>query len=264
MWDIIIEVGAFVAPFAAFDQLIVQEQRRALGRFVFGEKTARFHDFERRVIVALISIFLVRSSLSWIRVFILSFTVATAMFIVLILRSESDPLDYSAGTTLFTLGIIVLSSGISLPCDYFSLLVTKRLFVDRETVFPASLPLYFVDICLSLMPPFVIMSIFYAFANTLNMELLKSDTLVATQFIGVLFLTFGAMANLLSSMLVSLIQGLAIFFSTGLHLFFRATRLSGFALQRSHIGEYPLTAIGLVVGLAASLSTWLYDLVFSV
>ena len=73
--EVLVQIGALMAPFLAIDKIIKPEHRAVISKYLFADLHASFQGFESAVIGGLMSPFMRDDRLVWQRVFVFSVVV---------------------------------------------------------------------------------------------------------------------------------------------------------------------------------------------
>ena len=225
------------------DQFLSDRVRDDVAEYVFGFKTKSFKDFERNAISALLSLFFKDGKLRYVR-FIVLFFIANELIgaffygifseVIPEMVLREDMLDN--GAVPLKNSIYIITANISLIFDYLSLILTKRIFLDRKVYFPMSAFWIFVDLFFS-------SGIYWIAAYivlTASSQLASGWLLPTSQLFAISLAT-----SALSASLISLLQVFVLIFGSLLRLIMIITRINRIFALHSNAIILPFTSIGI-------------------
>lgn len=255
----------FLAPLsvlAAIENLFLDRlTRHKIANYVFGFEDAQFKDFEKNATIAALKPFLnKKDTISFVRIAVFSpvsllFSLQ-CMALILYFSGNSpavfvNPLDVYFRhyfDTIVMLGVLLF---VTAPFDYFSVWVTKRLFLDRWFGNKRFVSLFALDVFVSALPVILIFTTLYALSKGVFGA-------VWSQTWGlVLVFGLGMMAmSSLSLLFVMFVQVFIVVAGMSIRGLCRAMRLNQpFALTPA--SERPLSFIGFLAGvLFAGVTIW--------
>jgi hypothetical protein len=251
----ILELGSFIALFAIIEQILKLDMRKALGRYIFAQRGAGFPEFELNTINALMGPFIVSDRLQWRRVLLLSLTVSLVTILFLqfsFVSGKPGPTD----RMWLNIASVIPTALIAWPCDWWSLRVTKYFFVDRSPLLPRSLLSFLADIIISVLPLIALLCVVVVFAIAIN----SSPGAVEAQLgepgnVFFFALVISIIANAISSLIISAVQLTVLLLGTIARSFFTVTRLGPILAKHTDVEKYPLSFIGLLLGLIFLIAT---------
>ena len=230
---------------AAIDTAIGHKNRELLAMYIFGFRNQSFPVFERDLIRSLMSPFISDGKLNTGAIF--NYSVIVTFFAGLILFSTFDLIpdvdEFRYPRFVFILLAAAMMSILvsigSLPFDMLSMRITKLLFLDRSPKFPFTIIWICVDFLLST-------AAFYG-AALLVVFIWKKFPQEGTEPITMLVVFLYASA--LTAGLVSVLQFLIVVASFVLRATLIVTRLNNILAMNSNAHNFPLTFLGLAMGL---------------
>jgi hypothetical protein len=245
--DTLGKIGGTAGFFAIFDALARKEHKKRISDFLFARQKATFSSFESGVIRALMDPFLRNGQLVFSRVLLLSFGSTFVLLAAYLISARvwSDP-DYDIWWLLVFGAALVL---VCWPFDVFSLYVTKRVFVDRQPAFPATVLWLGVDLAISVVPVLFAAILLYVAVDGRTPGL-------TLQIVGMAF-PFVFFVNAITSTVITIAQVLALVFGSCARLLAGVFRFLGLVANHSRAADFPLTVIGLLVGITLSVTSHL-------
>jgi hypothetical protein len=247
MFSIFAEMGTLIGFFAVFDALALDEHKRRISAYLFGARAVSYSEFERRVIAALMGVFMKDEKLQVRRVVVLSFSVpaiCVALLAIIALFNGTAPYPYtSLIILLLCLPIIAL---MSLPFDYWSLRVTKYLFLDHHPRFPFSLLAVGVDAIVSTIPLLVLLLIV---SKTVGLPQYNEEAGIGFQNMSALSIAFAFLANLFASCVITFLQAVVLCVGVFLRMVLLPFRFLKLATKISKAEQFPFSFVGFVCAL---------------
>mgnify|MGYP001795400896 CR=1 FL=1 len=255
--DLILYLGSFIALFTFADAAVGRTQKQALSRYIFGQRDMDFAGFETTLIASLLGWFRNRRGrfALW-RVYV--YSVVMILFTTVMLSSGAmsvilggPPPAGSIDLNLIMIAVFLALGVASLPFDYWSLIITARVF-EGNAIGTWRYPLaVLLDIVASSLP-FIVVGVLYYFLITL--PLARGEPLPQPIDDFSVFGLVGMFFSYLSVVYVSLIQ--ISLFAVGLLLRGMALVLTGLSrvAEGSQIANHPITTVGLILGIVSYLS----------
>lgn len=241
-----IAVGTPVALGAILDLAVGKKLRNLVAYYVFGFEDRPFREFESHAIAALLSPLMKDGRLAPLRIVIVFFVIneifGRAFFGALteIIGDLSLPEDVTGlqfGPTKTSKFFFLAST--SIVFDWISLLIKKRIFVDRVVTFPMTIPWVATDLFLSSGAYWIVSYVIL----TVSFQLTSGWILAISQFFAI-----ALASSALSASIISILQ--IFFLSVG--VIFRSilvlTRVNRIFMMHTEFIGAPFTFCGFFFG----------------
>ncbi|MCY4335758.1 MAG: hypothetical protein OXC60_13960 [Litoreibacter sp.] len=257
--------GGVVGAFAIFDVLSEKTTKAKLAELLFGFHSVNPSKVERQLIVTIISAFQSPSrNLSVHRIFLWSLIVSP---LCVVLGDIIPVFGFTAGqfkesffailsnyiaqpSTFITITLFLAL--LSLPFDYWSIWVAKKIYITEEE--RSGFVAFFVDVLVSFAPVVPIMLFIQSEKSaSLGIPLVAfalenvSHSFAELLLHLIIYLPIGVVSSICLAFSVRL---LGFFISVAARLFLSATKLNQKLVLVSRIHEYPFSFIGLIVFLS--------------
>jgi hypothetical protein len=247
-------IGATVSFFAIFDAFCSTEHKNRISWYIFGFGNTGFREFERNLIAGLVNFILYQRPMTKI---LRLYAVSAALFLLTVVTiysltskapSASAFLSQTWGVNGSGLLLLALFPALSVPFDYFSFVVTDRVFVRKSRKLRFYPALILFDLVISYLPFILLVSLTMYLSSAKFLEFDQKTSLLSVQA-AYMFVIIGSMLGSISIIFVSVIQVLAML--TGL----LARGLSGLlhfnqlVAMNSEVHRFPFAFIGLLFSL---------------
>ncbi|MCB2128198.1 MAG: hypothetical protein KDE03_03765 [Rhodobacteraceae bacterium] len=247
-------IAATVSFFAIFDAFCSTEHKNRISWYIFGFGNTGFREFERNLITGLVNFILYqRPLIRFLRLYAISVALFfLTMCLVYYITAKAPSVsgffadfsgDYGKGLLIFLFFPL-----FSVPFDYFSYLVTDRIFVRKQRKLRYYPALIFFDLVVSYLPFIFLLVVFSMLSSAKILDPDEKFQLISAKTVFMLIF-IGSLAGSISIIFVSVIQVLAML--TGL----LARGLSGLlhvnqlVAMNSEVHRFPFAFIGLLFSL---------------
>ena len=241
MLEPVLQFATIIGLFHTFDSIALDRHKALVSGYIFGNGTIKLGAFERGLMLALISPFMIGRRLAWRRVIWLSLVVAVTTNIYVVVLAPSEAQLYVWSGIRYALYLAPFSALLSLPFDWLSLRVSKYIFLDRRPRVYLLVPLILLDATLSSLPT---IAQFWLLMTLYPEPIFGSFTHVYL----VPAILSAITVNAIASMLITAMQVVALLVGTITRFGVSVLRLTPFLARNSKLSDYPFTTIG---GLAA-------------
>lgn len=238
-------ISTFIGIFGLLDILVDEKHKNSFSEYLFGFKNHDYRFFERNIITGFVKIFISNERLNLARVFFFYTLPGLAIIQIWIWSgitgSQFVETDDKIGflSDVFKLFIpMVLFSFVS---DIWSVLITKKLFFNKNHEFPYSIIRVFADVLFSLVLPFTLL--------VLCIWLIALTQFTVTEDIYGLALPISLYAAALSSIALSLLTLIVLLVGVGIRCLLKLTRINIPIALWTKFHNYPFTFLGVLVGL---------------
>lgn len=258
-------LGLFLAPLTALmaiENLFLDKSARSrLAGYVFGFEDAKTKDFELDATKAAIRPFLkTTGQLSFLRIAMLcpiSFVITLQLLALFLFVAGNatqvqiiNPLDIFGGITSSAQAAIFFGVALlfTTPFDYFSIWITKKLFVDRRLGDRNFFLLFLIDVVTSSIPVLLLFLIAYQAPFGAIIESFENKDLGLLLALGFGLFTMASFSLFVATLLQLAIIVVGVLLRVG----FRALQLNR-PIALTPASDTPLTFIGFVLGLVLAL-----------
>lgn len=240
-------VGGPAALGAVLDQVVNRDHREAVAMYVFGFQNRSFPDFERNLIVSLMSPFLKSNGkLRLWAVYVASIIITFAILVATNWDSETMGL---VSVAAYAFLLAVAWSIATFPLDLFSYWITKKLLIDRKPRFPVSILVVMSDIFLS-MSPYLLLVVVFRFASETVVAVFSTFLSPTTETaVGLFFVFLVLLMSAIISAAISIVQIVVLVVSLCIRGVVGFTQFNNVLAMHSRIHNFPFTFIGLITGL---------------
>ena len=242
--------------FGLFDLIVEDSRRYKLSEYIFGFKEISTASFESHMIKSLVSAYLLKDRLSWMRVFFYLTTPGGLLLFLIVIMDGKNPIGTifgqvsslieDVGLAQFFLFSIVFCL-ISFPSDYLSVLITKKIFFDKTKLFPKSILWIIVDFVLSIILPVLLFSLSLGLSNLVGYLYPPwYEGSMETAF-WILF-TGGFLISFFVSGLLSILQVTILLFGLLIRFCLKVSKLNMHLVRFSKIHESPFAFLGVIAG----------------
>ncbi|MFT5744104.1 MAG: hypothetical protein ACI86S_002183 [Paracoccaceae bacterium] len=243
MLEPVLQFATIVGMFHTFDSIVLDRHKALVSGYIFGNGEIRLGAFERGLMQALISPFLIDGRLVWRRVAVLSIVVSFAANLYInVLAESASPISVKANLK-YALIVAPIAALLSWPFDWLSLRISKFLFLDRAFAVYLLAPLIALDIVLSVLPSF----------GEINLLVILAPEPVFGSFSHKYLIPaiLGAIvANTIASLLITFMQILTIVVGLLTRVGVMLLRLAPVVARNTKFSNYPFTFVGVVAAIS--------------
>lgn len=236
------------------DRVTEPRHRNKLSEYVFGYTDIEFGNFERTLIASLVGFFMRDGRLRYRRVlaFSMSYVIIVDVALALVTAAEAPQMPAFTSMAMAVAATAIPFGIMNSLFDYWSIFVTKKLFVDSERFrWPWTIPGALIVVVLSFLPAAALIGIAWLVSGGTAF----TDDPSTTDFAPYMVFSGAALIAAVTSVFLIVIQVIVLGLGLLLRTITRLTVVTQWLSAHSQVHEYPFTFLWLCLSPVLALAT---------